>query len=177
MVVPVARAREAWSSGALEVAVRLLRPAQWPLLRDIRLRALRDAPFAFDSAHDVEAAWSEADWRATFESATWLVARDTHRAVALTRSAQEPGHPWLRNIESVWVEPVFRRRGIVRLLLATLTETERRAGVTELRAWVLDGNDGARRAWQRLGFAPTGERQALPGAGGRIEERLRLGIA
>lgn len=175
-MVPVARLREPWSAGALDIAVQVLHPAQWPILRDARLRALRDAPFAFDSAHDLEAARTEADWRATFEGAIWLIARQPYRTLGLARSAQEPPFPWLRNIESVWVEPTFRRRGVTRRMLANLTETERCVGVTELRAWVLDGNDAARRAWQRLGFAPTGERQPLPGTDDRMEERFRLRI-
>ncbi len=49
-------------------------------------------------------------------------------------------------------------------------------GVTELYAWVLDGNDAARRVYQRLGFVLTGERQPLPGSMGRMEERLVLRI-
>jgi RimJ/RimL family protein N-acetyltransferase len=48
--------------------------------------------------------------------------------------------------------------------------------VTELYAWVLDGNDAARRVYQRLGFVFTGERQPLPTAPGRMEERLVLRI-
>jgi len=46
-------------------------------------------------------------------------------------------------------------------------------GVTELMLWVLEDNYGAQRAYQALGFVPTGERQFLP-ALGRFERRLSL---
>jgi RimJ/RimL family protein N-acetyltransferase len=40
---------------------------------------------------------------------------------------------------------------------------------------VLEDNHGAQRAYETLGFEPTGERQFLP-ALGRFERRLSLGI-
>ena len=46
-------------------------------------------------------------------------------------------------------------------------------GVTELMLWVLEDNHDAQRAYQALGFEPTGERQFLP-AFGQFERRLRL---
>ena len=49
------------------------------------------------------------------------------------------------------------------------------AGVTDLLLWVLEDNHDAQRAYEALGFEPTGERQFLPDLG-RFERRLRLGI-
>jgi L-amino acid N-acyltransferase YncA len=172
------RSRAAETSPPVDgrVDVQVLTPAEWRPLRTVRLRALQDSPHAFAATYQDEARWSEAEWRSTFDASVWLVARAGRSLIGLARST--PGeHAWQRNVESVWVHPDRRGRGVTRLMLQTLIDHEP-PGVTELYAWVLDGNDAARNAYQRLGFVLTGERQPLPGsAGRRIEERLVLRIA
>jgi hypothetical protein len=44
------------------MTVRRLAPGEVDLLRDIRLRALRDAPLAFSSSYAREAAFEPAEW-------------------------------------------------------------------------------------------------------------------
>ncbi len=60
-------------------------------------------------------------------------------------------------------------------LLHALTSVERRMGVRHLLLWVLEDNRDAQRAYQALGFEPTGERQFLSTVG-RFEQRLRSAI-
>jgi ribosomal protein S18 acetylase RimI-like enzyme len=157
------------------IDVRPLSAMEWPQLRMARLRALQESPEAFISEYERESGWSKREWLAMFESALWVVARNGGRIVGLARSSREAAQPWQRHVESVWVEPHFRRRGITRRLIEGLIVGERGAGVSELVIWVIEGNDRARRAYERFGFKPTGERQPLPG-GGRGEERLLLRI-
>ena len=158
------------------IDVSLLAPTEWPQLRTARLRALHESPDAFLSEYEREFGWSEREWLAMFESAVWVVARSRGRIVGLARSSRAAAEHWQRHVESVWVEPRFRRRGITRLLIEGLIACERSAGVSELVIWVIDGNDHARRVYERLGFRPTGERQVLPNHAGRVEERLLLRI-
>jgi ribosomal protein S18 acetylase RimI-like enzyme len=73
------------------------------------------------------------------------------------------------------VAPTHRRRGVLRDLLRDLAEINQRMGVTDLMLWVLEDNYNAQRAYEALGFEPTGERQFLP-AFGRFERRLRLDL-
>jgi GNAT superfamily N-acetyltransferase len=160
--------------GSIDIGV--LTPMEWRQLRTARLRALQDSPEAFLSEYQREFGWSEREWLAMFDSSLWVIARGSGRIVGLARSSRNGAAPWQRHVESVWVEPRFRRRGITRRLMEALIEHERRADVSELVIWVIEGNDRARRAWKRFGFRPTGERQLLPGGGGRGEERLLLRI-
>ena len=44
------------------VLVRATTITDWQALREIRLRALRDAPYAFGSTHAREAAFSDDEW-------------------------------------------------------------------------------------------------------------------
>jgi ribosomal protein S18 acetylase RimI-like enzyme len=155
--------------------LQLLSPADWRTLRDVRLRALRDSPHAFLSRYDCELLLGEREWRQLLDSATWVVAREGEDVVGLARSVAESAHPWRRHIESMWVAPTHRRRGVSRALLDALADKERRAGVTELLLWVLEDNDHAQGAYATLGFEPTGERQFLPDLG-RFERRFKLSI-
>lgn len=115
------------------------------------------------------------EWRRVFDAATWVLAHEAERAIGLARSVREPGRPSARYVESAWVAPTHRRHGVFRALLHALAETGRRVGVTDLLLWVLEDNHDAQRAYEALGFEPTGERQFLP-AFGRFERRLRLGL-
>ena len=58
-------------------------------------------------------------------------------------------------------------------MLHALAKMDRRMGVTDLLLWVLEDNHEAQRAYEALGFEPTGERQFLPDFG-RFERRMRL---
>jgi GNAT superfamily N-acetyltransferase len=155
--------------------LQLLAPADWGVLRIARLAALRDSPHAFLSSHTRESDWGEAEWRCMFDAARWIVAREAGKVIGLARSVAEPWRPWARHLESIWVAPTHRRCGVFRGLLSSLAETERGTGVTDLLLWVLEDNHDAQRAYEALGFEPTGEQQFLAVAG-RFEWRMRLGI-
>jgi ribosomal protein S18 acetylase RimI-like enzyme len=152
----------------------LLAPVDWRMLRVARLQALLDSPHAFTSSYAHESRWGEPDWRGTFTAATWIVARETESVVGLARSVGEP-EVLARHVESIWVAPTHRRRGVFRHLLHALAGVERRTGVRDLLLWVLEDNHEARSAYEALGFRSTGERQYLP-ALGRFERRLRLSL-
>ena len=152
--------------------LQVLTPEDWPLLKAARLDALKDSPHAFMSHYDVEWDRSEREWRRSNETATWIVARDTERAIGLARSVAEPTRTSVCYLESIWVDPGHRRRGGFRALLHRLADFERHMGATELLLWVLEDNHTARHAYAAVGFRPTGERQLVP-ALGRFELQLR----
>jgi ribosomal protein S18 acetylase RimI-like enzyme len=157
----------------LELQLQLLAPADWRILRTARLRALFESPNAFTSSHARERAWDEPEWRRLFESATWVIAREAE-LIGLAKSVREPGRPWARHLESIWVAPTHRR-GVLRALLRDLAKIDQQMGVTDLMLWVLEDNYNAQRAYEALGFEPTGEREFLL-VFGRFERRLTSGI-
>jgi ribosomal protein S18 acetylase RimI-like enzyme len=152
------------------MTLQFLTPTDWRVLRDARLQALRDSPHAFTSSYANESRWDEREWRRAFSGATWVIAREAESAIGLARSV---GEPWMRHLESIWVAPTYRRRGVLRALLRALAEVECVMGVTDLLLWVVEDNYAAQRAYEALGFEPTGERQPLSDFG-RFERRLRL---
>lgn len=145
------------------------------MLRSTRLRALHDSPHAFVSGLAVEVGWSEIQWRRLLAAATWVVAIESGLVIGI--AGVFDGSPCDgRHIESIWVAPTHRQRGVFRALLSTLVERERENGTHDLALWVLETNHDARLAYKRLGFESTGERQRLPGPADRYELRLRLAI-
>jgi ribosomal protein S18 acetylase RimI-like enzyme len=159
----------------LTLDLDLLAPADWRVLRAARLRALLDSPRAFTSSYAHESEWGEFEWRRVFDAATCIAAREVDKVIGLAKSVAEPFWPRARHLESIWVAPTHRRRGVFRALLQDLAEINRQTGVTDLMLWVLEDNYDAQRAYEALGFEPTGEREYLADVG-QFELRLRLDI-
>ena len=151
--------------------VEVIAGDDWKILQEVRLRALEDSPAAFLAK--AETSWSEAEWRALAVKDVWIIARSGDQVIGVLRSVRVDDRPTdERHLESVWVAPLHRKQGVLRAILRYLAELE--PDVRTWMAWVLDGNDGARAAYERLGFETTGERQPLTDAPRRVEERLRL---
>lgn len=157
------------------LVTRVLTPEDWPVLRGTRLRALRDSPHAYIAAYRSEARWGEREWRERFDDATWVVAVDRFDVVGLV-GLVGGRPPEAHHVESMWVAPTHRRRGVSRILVGAMADLGRRAGLDHLMLWVLEDNTVAWRAYARLGFVPTGERQPIDPAGQRFERRLRLDL-
>ncbi|HET6740720.1 MAG TPA: GNAT family N-acetyltransferase [Kribbella sp.] len=152
----------------------LLGADDWPLAREVRLRALKDSPTAYLADYEIEVTVGEDGWRERFTRMHWVVARDAERVIGMASSVRVPGRPAdERHVESVWVDPRYRRTGVLRALLGQLAAEE--PAVSEWRVWVLDTNTVAFEVYDRLGFSPTGERQLLSDGSGRREIRLRSG--
>jgi ribosomal protein S18 acetylase RimI-like enzyme len=144
---------------------RQAQPADWEALRQVRLRALADAPDAFASTLEAEVAFPDEVWRRRAEggpASANFIAREGGVDVGLAAIFAEPEVPGRMHLVSMWVDPRYRRGGVARALvdLAVRWAGERRA--REVMLWVADQNTAARRLYERLGFQPTGERQPLP---------------
>ena len=161
----------------MAVEARRTRAADWEALRQLRLRALADAPDAFASTLDAEVAFPAEAWRQRAEggpaSATFI-ARQDGADVGLAGVFAEPDPPGRMHLISMWVDPRHRRQGVARALVDLVVGWAAERQASEVVLWVADQNDAARRLYERLGFRPTGERQPLPSNPARGESRMRL---
>jgi ribosomal protein S18 acetylase RimI-like enzyme len=155
--------------------VRLLEPSEWRLLRDVRLRALSDSRNSFISCLGHESRLSDDHWRQRLRAAAWVVAREHSDVVGIAGltgdHSEKPDH-----MESIWVDPTHRERGVFRSLLARVAQIAHDAELTELWLWVLEDNSLAWHVYVRSGFVWTGERKLIDAANERFECRMRLVI-
>ncbi len=75
---------------------------------------------------------------------------------------------------SMWVAPAGRGTGAASALIDAVAGWARDGGATELDLWVVEGNDRARRAYERAGFVATGAVQPVRPGEPRMESRMRL---
>lgn len=154
------------------VEVRRTSPEQWQVLRRVRLAALTESPRAFASTLDEEQAFDEAEWRRRAGGTCWL-AWDGERPVGTVALVPDDVSAGALQLVGMWVDPAVRGSGAAGALVEAACAHARGAGAVEVCLWVADGNERARRAYERWGFAATGERQPLPGDALRTEDRMR----
>jgi GNAT superfamily N-acetyltransferase len=142
--------------GALDV--RRITPAEWPLLRDLRLRSLLDSPEAFGQRHAEAALQSDDDWQSNARAAAsgsrrvWFICRDaaTLEPIGLVQGRRRPPADCL--LFSMWVAPQARRSGAGRALVDAIAAWGAGWGAERVILWVLAANESAMRFYDRIGF-------------------------
>jgi len=138
------------------------------LHRDLRLRALRDAPDAFgETVADVEARpttyWEELTRSVTEPGRHVMVLACEGQHVLgstyglLDRDRSEAGRGG-----GMWVEPAWRRRGVGRALLGEVFRWARERGMSRLALWAPAHNPAALTLYGQAGFRENGIRRPLP---------------
>jgi GNAT superfamily N-acetyltransferase len=155
------------------VVMREVIPDDWQTLRDVRLAALREAPYAFGSTYAREAAFTEEQWRG----------RISDRSVTYFAYLPENPEPAglagvyveddVADVVSMWVRPSARGRGAGEALIEATADWAKTRDHACLLLWVTESNAPARKLYDRCGFALTGERQPLPSDPSVPEVRMR----
>lgn len=139
--------------------IRRPRPGEGHRLKDLRLRALQDAPYAFASAYEDEAHTRPADWEQRgvgSHRAAVFVAEADDAWVGLTGGFLDEDKSATVRVWGMWVAPEARGQGVGAKLLDAVTAWARDAGATRLELCVTDAADPAARLYERFGFKPTG---------------------
>ena len=156
------------------VLIRELALDDWQVMRDIRLAALREAPYAFGSTYAREALFTEVQWRG----------RISDRAVTYVAYLPDLAEPaglagvYLEDdgsaeLVSMWVRPAARGRKAGESLIEAATGWTRSRGFDTLYLWLTESNAAARHLYERCGFTETGERQPFPSDPAISEIRMR----
>jgi len=150
------------------VTVRRLRADEAKLFKDLRLRALADAPSAFAHPHDEISAKPDAYWDEMTRSVTepgrhaMFVAEDEATPVGMAFGTLPRDVPDVPHVGGMWVDPAARARGIGRALAEAVFDWARQRGYRRIGLWVTEGNRPAVALYERLGFVPTGRRDRHP---------------
>jgi GNAT superfamily N-acetyltransferase len=139
------------------VAVRRIQPDDWPLLRDLRLASLRDAPEAFGQRLDEAATFDDRDWMSTARASArgyrraWFIAWDENeQPVGVVQARRRLPDTCL--LFSMWVAPSVRRQGAGRALVQAVDDWGRSWGAARIVLWVLSTNEGAHRFYEQIDF-------------------------
>ena len=135
----------------------------WELVREVRLRALLDSPDNFWATHSDEVERPESWWRGFIRANGWFLAFEDGVPVGIAAGMQDPDGPTTaRELISMWVDPVYRGRGIGAELVEAVAGWARSVGAEDLDLMVTTGNAGAQRLYERSGFRLTGKTVAHP---------------
>jgi ribosomal protein S18 acetylase RimI-like enzyme len=142
------------------VEIRRVGVADWETVREVRLRALSDAPEAFGSSYDREVAFADDVWigrLATATNATLLCETEADRCgiVTLVRDEKDRRTGF---VVGMWVSPSSRGTGAADLLVEAALRWAREQGISTVRLHVAEGNVRAEHLYRRHGFNRTCER-------------------
>ena len=156
------RCRRAAGSMGDMVVVREVTADDWETLRDVRLAALREAPYAFASSYPREASFTEEQWRGRISdrSATFFgYLPESLEPAGLAGVYVRDG---VADVVSMWVRPSARGHGVGEALIGATADWAMARGHDCLLLWVTESNAAAIKLYDRCGFALTGQRQPLP---------------
>ena len=151
------------------ISAKVLAPDDWPVWRELRLRALADAPEAFSSTLEGALARDGADddqreayWRGYFRlpGVAYVAVRHesgVETAAGMARLVTTSTRGQLAEIFAVWVAPEHRGRGVGRVLIAACVDhLAAHHPMTRLRLAVVETNLPARRLYESCGFGVIG---------------------
>ena len=149
--------------------VRRLEPGEAALLKDMRLRALAEAPTAFAHTHAEISVKPDAYWEEMTVSLTsrnvMFVAETDGRAVGMAFGILQRDRPEVPHVGGMWVDPAARTSGVGRALTGAVLDWARERGFQRIGLWVTERNAPAVALYETMGFAPTGRRDRHPFAG------------
>ena len=131
---------------------------QWQILRDVRLRALEDAPYAFGTTLAEGKKRTDRDWQdmardhATLSDRAYFMAYVGDNPCGMAGCYRRASDTVA--LTAMWVAPEFRGQKIGEQIVCAVIEWAREGGATMLEAWVSENNP-ARFFYQKIGFEET----------------------
>lgn len=137
------------------------------VFKDVRLRALQEAPTAFSSTYAKESAFPDEEWkkramRWSSGGSAGFLAFDGGRGCGMVFSFAEELDPQRAQVVSMWVAPEVRREGVGRRLIEAVVEWARGREMRDVKLMVTSVNHGAIAFYERLGFRMTGKAEIYP---------------
>ena len=160
------------------VVIRRVRTEDWRTIRALRLEMLLDSPLAFITTHPEAAAMPDEVWierctsRPDGTTATYAAFDgDVAVGMAVGVDRTRPGRRVVA-VVSVYVSPSHRRHGVAGCLMSEVESWAVLRGAHSTSLWVVDGNDGARGFYERIGYRMTLDRQRITAPPVRWETRM-----
>ncbi len=137
------------------VEVRRLGAEEWDVFREVRLRALADAPGVFGASLGEAMGRSDGEWRARVVGRAQFVAVVEGEVVGTVAGFGEVERGAV-HVMSMWVDRRVRGTGVADRLVEAVVEWAGAEGFGFVRLEVTEGNDVAERLYRRHGFVRSG---------------------
>jgi len=141
--------------------VRTVRAGEGPPLRELRLRALGDAPRAFASTVADEAAFAESHWAELAGAGVVQIAVADAAWIGMACARWFDQERAIVQLWGMWVDPEWRGRRVGERLVGAVRGWAVAHGGRVVRLGVIDDGPHAAPFYERLGFACTGETRSL----------------
>lgn len=151
------------------VKVEALGPDDWKTTRDVRLRALLDAPEAFGGTYEETAKRDETSWRAWPSNGQAFAAYVDGDAVGMACGWLNPEEPDVTSLIGMWVASEARGSDVAARLIDAVVDWARSQGSDAVELVVYDTNGRARRAYEKYGFAVNRPSEGWPGQVMRLD--------
>jgi SAM-dependent methyltransferase/ribosomal protein S18 acetylase RimI-like enzyme len=169
------------AAGWPDLAIRPLASHEVARHRDVRLRALREAPAAFGETHADVAARPASYWEDLTRSVTapgrhvMYVACVGDEIAGSVYGLRDGDRADTARVGGMWVDPSRRRRGAGAALLTSAAGWARTWGASRLALWAPAHGEAASALYRAHGFRETGQRRPFPTDAAReIVEMERL---
>lgn len=149
--------------------VRAVRPEEWAIYRDTRLKALQDSPDAYGSLYGDEVVRTDAMWAERIAAAAAsgrdhvLFALQEARVIGMAWCKLAPETGLSAHLYQMWVDPAARGQGAGHALLKEAAGWAARQGAREIGLGVTQADQAtpAMRLYAAFGFQPAGSAEPL----------------
>jgi ribosomal protein S18 acetylase RimI-like enzyme len=140
------------------LTLRVVRSDDWRLWRDVRLAALRDAPYAFSAKLEY---WegegnTEQRWRSRLIDVPLNVVAQLDGTPAGMVSATNPNANGAIELISMWVAPFARGRAVGDALVAAVLQWAKEQRASRVDLAVMENNERATQLYRRHRFVDDG---------------------
>ena len=145
--------------------------------KEIRLKALKDSPFAFSSTYEHESQFTDDEWirrieRWSGKTGIGYLAMDSGIACGIAGALLDSEDPIHIHLVSMWTAPTHRNQGVGQLLVEQILHWAALKSAPGLHLMVTSVNIPAIRFYERLGFIRTGNTIPFPNDPALIEYEM-----
>jgi len=155
-------------------SIRQLSATDGPLVRSLRLAALREAPDQFGETHAAALTRADAAWHDLAE-ATHLAEVDG-APIGMVFAFPDPAELASGRLGGMWVAPTARGAGVGRALTEAVKAWANARGMFRVGLWAVPGSAGER-LYRRAGFVPSGAQKPFPGDASRVVLELHCALS
>ncbi len=138
--------------------VRRIREEEWERLREVRLEALGDTPYAFHSKLEEARTLPDKEWQTRARNGAegslslCVIATEGEKTVGMAAGFPDESTDEIAHLVSMWVRDSHRGTDVAIRLVDFVVEWAADRGAEGLLAGVTTGNDRALRFYDKIGF-------------------------